>query len=206
MGIAEQITNIANQAKKASRSVATLDTQQKNRVLADIRDLLISEKDLLQKENRKDLEKAQEQGLSNAMIDRLTLSDKVIEGMAKGLDDVINLPDPVGEVEKMWKRPNGLQVGKIRIPLGVIGMIYESRPNVTIDAAGLCLKSCNAIILRGGKEALNSNLALADIVQKALAKSGISENAVQVIPITDRDAFIEILKLQELIEIGRAHV
>ncbi len=164
MGIAEQITNIAKQAKKASRSVAALDTQQKNRVLADIKELLISEKDLLQKENRKDIEKAEEQGLSNAMIDRLTLSDKVIEGMAKGLDDVINLPDPVGEVEKMWKRPNGLQVGKVRIPLGVIGMIYESRPNVTIDAAGLCLKSGNAIILRGGKEALNSNLALADIV------------------------------------------
>ena len=201
MGIAEQITNIAKQAKKASRSVAALDTQQKNRVLADIKELLISEKDLLQKENRKDIEKAEEQGLSNAMIDRLTLSDKVIEGMAKGLDDVINLPDPVGEVEKMWKRPNGLQVGKVRIPLGVIGMIYESRPNVTIDAAGLCLKSGNAIILRGGKEALNSNLALADIVQKALAKSGISENAVQVIPITDRDAVIEMLKLQELIDV-----
>ena len=201
MGIAEQITNIAKQAKKASRSVAALDTQQKNRVLADIKELLISEKDLLQKENRKDIEKAEEQGLSNAMIDRLTLSDKVIEGMAKGLDDVINLPDPVGEVEKMWKRPNGLQVGKVRIPLGVIGMIYESRPNVTIDAAGLCLKSGNAIILRGGKEALNSNLALADIVQKALAKSGISENAVQVIPITDREAVIEMLKLQELIDV-----
>ena len=201
MGIAEQITNIAKQAKKASRSVATLDTQQKNRVLADIKDLLISEKDLLQKENRKDLEKAEEQGLSNAMIDRLTLSDKVIEGMAKGLDDVINLPDPVGEVEKMWKRPNGLQVGKVRIPLGVIGMIYESRPNVTIDAAGLCLKSGNAIILRGGKEALNSNLALADIVQKALTRSGVAGTAVQVIPITDREAVIEMLKLQELIDV-----
>ena len=201
MGIAEQITNIAKQAKKASRSVAALDTRQKNRVLADIRELLISEKDLLQKENRKDLEKAEEQGLSHAMIDRLTLSDKVIEGMAKGLDDVINLPDPVGEVEKMWKRPNGLQVGKVRIPLGVIGMIYESRPNVTIDAAGLCLKSGNAIILRGGKEALNSNLALADIVQKALTRSGVSENAVQVIPITDREAVTEMLKLQELIDV-----
>jgi glutamate-5-semialdehyde dehydrogenase len=201
MGIAEQITNIAKQAKKASRSVATLNTQQKDRILADIKDLLISEKDLLQKENRKDLKKAQEQGLSNAMIDRLTLSDKVIEGMAKGLDDVINLPDPVGEVEKMWKRPNGLQVGKVRIPLGVIGMIYESRPNVTIDAAGLCLKSGNAIILRGGKEALNSNLALADIVQKALTRSGVSVNAVQLIPITDREAVIEMLKMQELIDV-----
>ena len=201
MGIAEQITNIAKQAKKASRSVAALDTQQKNRVLADIKELLISEKDLLQKENRKDIEKAEEQGLSNAMIDRLTLSDKVIEGMAKGLDDVINLPDPVGEVEKMWKRPNGLQVGKVRIPLGVIGMIYESRPNVTIDAAGLCLKSGNAIILRGGKEALNSNLALADIVQKALTRSGVAGTAVQVIPITDREAVIEMLKLQELIDV-----
>ena len=201
MGIAEQITNIAKQAKKASRSVAALDTQQKNRVLADIKELLISEKDLLQKENRKDIEKAEEQGLSSAMIDRLTLSDKVIEGMAKSLDDVINLPDPVGEVEKMWKRPNGLQVGKVRIPLGVIGMIYESRPNVTIDAAGLCLKSGNAIILRGGKEALNSNLALADIVQKALTRSGVAGTAVQVIPITDREAVIEMLKLQELIDV-----
>lgn len=201
MNIAEQITSIAKHAKKASRDVAALNTQQKNRILSDIRDLLISEKDLLQKENRKDIEKAEDHGLSKAMIDRLTLSDKIIDGMAEGLNEVINLPDPVGEVEKMWKRPNGLQVGKVRIPLGVIGMIYESRPNVTIDAAGLCLKSGNAIILRGGKEALNSNLALADIIQKALTKSGVSENAVQVIPTTDREAVTEMLKLQELIDV-----
>jgi len=201
MSITEQIIDIAKQAKAASRHVAGLNTGQKNKVLADIKSLLLDKKERLKEENRKDLESAEKQGLSKAMIDRLTLSDKVIESMAKGLEDVINLPDPVGEIEKMWKRPNGLQVGKMRIPLGVIGMIYESRPNVTIDAAALCLKSGNAIILRGGKEALNSNLALADIVQQALTKSGVPGTAVQVIPVIDREAVTEMLKLQELIDV-----
>ncbi len=201
MGITEQITDIAKKAKAASRHVAGLNTGQKNKVLTDIKNLLLDKKEQLKEENRKDLEAAEKQGLSKAMIDRLTLSDKVIEGMAEGLEDVINLPDPVGEIEKMWKRPNGLQVGKMRIPLGVIGMIYESRPNVTIDAAALCLKSGNAIILRGGKEALNSNLALADIVQQALTKSGVPETAVQIIPVIDREAVTELLKLQELIDV-----
>ncbi len=201
MSIKEQIINIAKQAKSASRHVAALNTGQKNSVLTDIRDLLLDKKELLKKENKKDLETAEKQGLSKAMIDRLTLSDKVIEGMADGLEEVISLSDPVGEIEKMWKRPNGLQVGKMRIPLGVIGMIYESRPNVTIDAAALCLKSGNAIILRGGKEALNSNLALADIVQQALTKSGVPGTAVQVIPVIDREAVTEMLKLQELIDV-----
>jgi len=201
MSITEQIIDIAKQAKAASRHVAGLNTGQKNKVLADIKSLLLDKKERLKEENRKDLESAEKQGLSKAMIDRLTLSDKVIESKAKGLEDVINLPDPVGEIEKMWKRPNGLQVGKMRIPLGVIGMIYESRPNVTIDAAALCLKSGNAIILRGGKEALNSNLALADIVQQALTKSGVPGTAVQVIPVIDREAVTEMLKLQELIDV-----
>lgn len=201
MSIREQITDIAKAARKASRQVAALNTEQKNRILSHIRDQLIAQKIRLQQENQKDLAIAEKQGLSEAMIDRLRLSDKVIDSMAEGLDDVIRLPDPVGEIEKMWKRPNGLQVGRVRIPLGVIGMIYESRPNVTIDAAGLCLKSGNAIILRGGKEAIHSNLALAEIVQQALTASGVEKTAVQVIPTTDREAVNEMLKLQDLIDV-----
>jgi len=201
MSIKEQITDIAKAARKASRQVAALNTAQKNRVLTDIRDRLTAQKTRLQKKNRKDIDAAEKQGLSEAMIDRLRLSDKVIDGMAEGLDDVIRLPDPVGEIEKMWKRPNGLQVGRVRIPLGVIGMIYESRPNVTIDAAGLCLKSGNAVILRGGKEAIHSNLALAEIVQQALTASGVAGTAVQIIPTVDREAVNEMLKLQALIDV-----
>ena len=150
---------------------------------------------------QKTLTAAQGQGLSAAFIDRLTLSDKVIESMAAGLEEVARLPDPVGEVTRMWKRPNGLQVGKMRIPLGVIGMIYESRPNVTIDAGSLCLKSGNAVLLRGGKEAINSNLALAAIMQQALETENIPAAAVQVIPMTDRAAVMEMLKLNEYIDV-----
>ncbi len=195
------IADMAQNAQKAARDVAGLSTSVKDEVLLWTADMLLSSRDQLQAQNEKDLKAAREKGLSSAFIDRLTLSDKVIDSMAEGLREVAALPDPVGEVPKMWKRPNGLTVGKVRIPLGVICMIYESRPNVTIDAAGLCLKAGNAILLRGGSDALHSNLALASILQKALDKFSVNGNAVQVVPTTDRNAVTELLKREEEIDV-----
>ncbi|MCK4605402.1 MAG: glutamate-5-semialdehyde dehydrogenase, partial [Deltaproteobacteria bacterium] len=145
--------------------------------------------------------KAKEKGVTSAFMDRLRLSDKVIDSMAEGLRDVVALPDPVGEIPKMWKRPSGLTVGRVRIPLGVIGMIYESRPNVTIDAAGLCLKAGNAIILKGGSDALYSNLGLASILQEVLKEFSVPGEAVQVVSTTDRAAVTELLKREEEIDV-----
>ncbi len=201
MEIKELLLQIGKKAKQAARKLPTLSTREKNKVLRLVAQNLRSQKAYLQEENQKDLDLARKKGLSAALIDRLTLSDKVIEAMAQGLEEVAALPDPVGEVVKMWRRPNGLWVGRMRIPLGVIAMIYESRPNVTIDAAGLCFKSGNAVILRGGSEAINSNLALARIFQEALQESGGPTEAVQVIPTTDRAAVQEMLKLEEYIDL-----
>ena len=135
------------------------------------------------------------------MIDRLTLDEKAIRDMARGLEEVAGLPDPVGKISSMWKRPNGLLVGRMRIPLGVIGIIYESRPNVTVDAAALCLKAGNAVILRGGSEAINSNLALSLIARGVLRVKGLPENAIQLIPMVDREAVNEMLQLEEYIDL-----
>ncbi|MEE9516847.1 MAG: glutamate-5-semialdehyde dehydrogenase [Candidatus Adiutricales bacterium] len=201
MNVKELMLNLTTEARTAARQVATLDTAVKNKALITMAESLLDQGSSIQSENKKDVELAREKGLSKAMIDRLTLSDQVLESMAKGLKDIAALPDPVGEVTGMWKRPNGLQVGRIRIPLGVIGFIYESRPNVTVDAAGLCLKAGNAIILRGGSEALNSNLALAAIIDQALDDTGIPPAAVQVVPTTDRQAVKELLSFEELVDL-----
>ena len=195
------ILNIARQAREASRKVATLSTEKKNEVLKRASQLLREKKEKIKEANQKDLSLAKEKGYSQAFIDRLLLSERVIESMAKGLEEVAALPDPVGEVVKMWRRPNGLLVGKMRIPLGVIAMIYESRPNVTIDAAGLCFKSGNAVILRGGKEALNSNLALAEIFHQALEEFNVPPSAVQVVPVPDRKLVEYMLELEEYIDL-----
>ena len=158
-------------------------------------------REFIQAENRKDLTAGREKGLSAAMLDRLELSDNVIASMMRGLHEVAALPDPVGEVEKMSKRPNGLLVGRMRVPLGVIGMIYESRPNVTVDAAALCLKAGNAILLRGGSEAIHSNRALASVLQDALQSQGIAADAIQVIPVTDREAVNVMLSQEEYLDL-----
>ncbi len=159
------------------------------------------EKPFLQDENKKDLDLAREKGLTDAMVDRLTLSDAVIKSMAEGLRFVAKLNDPVGAITGTWSRPNGLQISKMRIPLGVIGMIYESRPNVTIDAAGLCLKAGNAIILRGGSEALYSNKALAGIICRSLKETGLPEHAAQIVPVRDREAVNILLKQDEFVDL-----
>ena len=195
------IAKMAKEARKAAREVAKLSTTVKNDVLLRTAERIIEARGKLQEENEKDLMKAKDKGVTSAFMDRLRLSDKVIDSMADGLRDVAALPDPVGEVPKMWKRPNGLTVGRVRIPLGVIGMIYESRPNVTIDAAGLCLKAGNAIILKGGSDALYSNLALGSILQEVLTEFSVPGEAVQVVSTTDREAVTELLKREEEIDV-----
>jgi glutamate-5-semialdehyde dehydrogenase len=195
------IAKMAIEAKKAAREVAKLSTTVKNDVLLRTAERITEARKKLQEENEKDLIKAKDKGVTSAFMDRLRLSDKVIDSMAEGLRDVVALPDPVGEIPKMWKRPNGLTVGRVRIPLGVIGMIYESRPNVTIDAAGLCLKAGNAIILKGGSDALYSNLALASILQEVLMEFSVPGEAAQVVSTTDRAAVTELLKREEEIDV-----
>ena len=192
---------MAKQARKAARGMLALSTQSKNRVLHNMALALEEKRDFIQKENEKDLVAGREKGLAAAMLDRLTLSDKVMQSMMNGLREVAALPDPVGEISDMVKRPSGIMVGRMRIPLGVIGMIYESRPNVTVDAAALCLKAGNAIVLRGGSEAIHSNLALAKVLQQALTEENIDPAAIQVIPVTDREAVNIMLTLEEEIDL-----
>ena len=201
MDIRSRVIEIARNAKKAATALARLSSDAKDSALLDMAEALTRQTGLLMKENAKDLEKARQMGISAAMIDRLVLNESTIEGIAKGLKEVAGLPDPVGKVTSMWRRPNGLLVGRMRIPLGVIGIIYESRPNVTADAAALCLKSGNAVILRGGSEAINSNIAIAKILQSVLKKRAIPEEAIQVIPMTEREAVREMLQLEEYIDV-----
>ena len=201
MTVQETITSMALAARKAARGMASLSTEVKNRALLKMADELLVQRETIQRENEKDLAAGRDKGLSAAMLDRLQLSDKVIGSMVTGLREVAALPDPVGEITEMSRRPNGMQVGRMRIPLGVIGMIYESRPNVTVDAASLCLKAGNAIILRGGSEAIHSNLALAKVLQEVLVAEGIPAAAVQVIPTTDREAITTMLSLEEQIDL-----
>ena len=201
MSVKDDVITIARAAKEASIGLAKLDTAVKNLALQKMAEGLLKNAAFLKEENGRDLASGEKKGLTKAMLERLTLSDKVIGSMADGLKEVAALPDPVGEVTKMWKRPNGLMVGKMRIPIGVIGIIYESRPNVTADAAGLCLKSGNAVILRGGSEAIRSNNAIAGILNRACVEAGVPERAVQVIPTTDREAVLEMLRLEEFIDL-----
>lgn len=201
MSIEGQVLKIARDAKSASKALSNLSSKAKNAVLIKMSEELLNQTDYLSQENEKDLAGAKQNGLSDASIDRLTLSDSTIRTIAEGLLEVAALPDPVGEVTKMWKRPNNLVVGRVRIPLGVIGIIYESRPNVTCDAAGLCLKSGNAVILRGGSEAINSNLAISSLLQDVMEKEGVPREAIQMIPVTDRAAVNEMLKLEDYIDV-----
>jgi glutamate-5-semialdehyde dehydrogenase len=185
----------------AARKLSRVTTTKKNNALLQMANELEHNCKFLLAENAKDVAGAKKSGISRAMLERLTLKQDTIEQMAKGLREVAALPDPVGKVTSMWRRPNGLLVGRMRIPLGVIGIIYESRPNVTVDASALCLKSGNAVILRGGSESINSNLAIASILQGVLLKTSLPVNAIQVIPLTDREAVSEMLQLDEYIDL-----
>ena len=201
MTIAEQIRLIAENARMASHEMARLSSGAKNDLLLAMAAALETGSEGLIVENRKDLDAGTAKGLSAAMLDRLMLDDSRIKGMADALREVATLPDPVGEVTKMWKRPNGLMVGKMRIPLGVVGIVYEARPNVTADAAALCLKAGNAVILRGGSESIHSNRAIAAILQGEMRKAGIAEAALAVIPFIDREGVLEMLRQEEWIDL-----
>lgn len=201
MNVKAYIDKIVSGARKASRLMAIASTETKNAALEQMARNLTNSKKILMVENEKDLKAAEKGGLSSAMIDRLRLTDSRIEDMAKGIREVINLGDPVGEVMEEIVRPNGLQIQKIRVPIGVIVIIYESRPNVTADAASLCLKTGNATILRGGKEALHSNIAIYRQINSALEKVGLDKNAIQVIETTDREAVDYLLKADEYVDL-----
>jgi glutamate-5-semialdehyde dehydrogenase len=196
-----EMVQMGRQARGASTVLARTSTDLKNRALRAMADALMARQDGLVRENARDLAAARGQGLSKAMLDRLTLTEATIEGIARGLTEVAALPDPAGKITSMWRRPNGLLVGRMRIPLGVIGIIYESRPNVTADAAALCLKSGNAVILRGGSEAIHSNLAIGGILQGVLRDLSLPETAIQIVPTTDREAVYEMLQLEEFIDV-----
>jgi glutamate-5-semialdehyde dehydrogenase len=192
---------IGQRAREASYALGNLSTSVKNSALEGMAEALLLSAPGLKQANALDLKAAQEGGLSSAMIDRLTLSDAVLTRMAASLKEIALLPDPVGEVNRMWTRPNGLTVGKMRIPLGVVGIIYESRPDVTSDAGGLCLKAGNAVILRGGSEAIHSNLAIAEVLRKVCREQGIPAEAIQVVPTTSRQAVEEMLQLEDCIDV-----
>jgi glutamate-5-semialdehyde dehydrogenase len=201
MDIAQYMHTVGRQARSASRLVAAASTETKNKALLAIARRLRERQDELLSANAADLAQARADGLDPAMIDRLTLTAKGVAGMAEGLEQIAALPDPVGEMTDIKRRPSGIQVGKMRVPLGVIGIIYEARPNVTADAAGLCLKSGNAAILRGGKEALHCNQAIAACVRAGLAEAGLPETAVQVIETTDRAAVGQLITLPEYVDV-----
>jgi glutamate-5-semialdehyde dehydrogenase len=201
MNIKTEIIKIAKEAKKASYKVAKASTEEKNKALIKMAEGLIKEKDALIKINKKDVENAKKKGLSSALIDRLTLDEKRLEKIASDIRDIIKLEDPVGSIIKTWKRPNGLKISKVRVPIGVIGIIYESRPNVTSDAASLCLKAGNAVILRGGSESFNSNKKIAEVLRTVLKGTAISEEVIQFVPTTDRKAVDELLKLSDCIDL-----
>ena len=201
MDIKNYMLQIGQQARQASRIMAKADTGVKNRALALIASAIRRDAALLREANEQDLAAARANGLDAAMIDRLSLTDQGIATMAEGLEQIIALPDPIGEITNLRFRPTGIQVGQMRVPLGVIGIIYEARPNVTVDAAGLCIKSGNATILRGGSEAIHCNRALAKLVREGLAGAGLPEQAVQVIDTTDRAAVGALITMPEFVDV-----
>jgi len=197
----KEIGAMARKAKEVSRSLASLSTALKNQALLEMAQDLERNEAFLLEESQKDLQAGEKAGLTSALMDRLRLTPAVIRAMADGIREVVRLDDPVGEVVKMWRRPNGLMVGKMRIPLGVIGIIYESRPNVTADAAALCLKSANSVILRGGSEAFHSNRAIGRILRESIERVGVPKDAIQVVPFTEREAIEEMLLREEEIDL-----
>jgi glutamate-5-semialdehyde dehydrogenase len=201
MKLGEQILEIGRRARAAARALARLDTAQKNAALAAMADELIARAPRILEANAKDVERARQDKLSGAMIDRLALTSTRLEAMAAGIRQVAKLDDPVGRVISEWTRPNGLRISKLRVPIGVVGIIYESRPNVTSDAAVLCIKTGNATILRGGSESIESNLAIADALQAGGAGVGLPASSIQLIPTTDREAVLHMAQMDKYIDL-----
>jgi glutamate-5-semialdehyde dehydrogenase len=201
MNITEYMSQVGQQARTASRAMARADSATRNRALLLIADAIVRDAALLRAANQLDLDAAAAAGLAPAMLDRLALSEKAIATMVEGLRQIVSLPDPIGEISNMKFRPSGIQVGQMRVPLGVIGIIYEARPNVTVDAAGLCIKSGNATILRGGSEAIHCNRALAAIVAEGLLGAGLPAHGVQIIDTTDRAAVGALITMPEYVDV-----
>ncbi len=201
MDIKEYMHTVGRQARAASRRLASASTAEKNAALMALAAAIRREKAALLAANAQDLDAARAAGLEPAMVDRLTLTDKGVDNMAEGVEQVATLPDPIGEMSDFKFRPSGIQIGKMRVPLGVIGIIYEARPNVTADAAALCLKSGNAAILRGGSEAIHCNRAIARLVHEALLAAGLPADAVQVVDTTDRAAVGELITMREFVDV-----
>lgn len=201
MDIRDLVEVKARTAKEAARALALCSTKTKNEALSQMARGLEEKAAMILEANRADLERARNRGYPRAFLDRLTLSESRIEEMAAGLRQVAALPDPVGKTVEVWRRPNGLEIARVRVPLGVVGFIYESRPNVTADAAGLCLKAGNALILRGGSEALESNSMIATVLAKSLEKVGVPPEAIQFIETPDRDAVLALLRLDRYVDL-----
>lgn len=201
MDIKSYMHNVGVEARSASRAMAKAETNTKNLALTTIAKAILREKDALLAANQQDVAAAKAAGMEAAMLERLTISEKSIATMAEGLQQIASLDDPIGEISDMKYRPSGIQIGKMRVPLGVIGIIYEARPNVTVDAAGLCIKSGNATILRGGSEAIHCNQALAKLVHEGLAAAGLPQAAVQVIETTDRAAVGELITMKDFVDV-----
>ncbi|MGV8893269.1 MAG: glutamate-5-semialdehyde dehydrogenase [Burkholderiaceae bacterium] len=201
MDIKQYMHDLGQKARTASRAMAKADTAAKNQALLTIAAAIRRDAAVLCAANEQDMAAARASGLTDAMLDRLSLSDKAIATMAEGLEQIVSLSDPIGEISNLKFRPSGIQVGQMRVPLGVIGIIYEARPNVTVDAAGLCIKSGNATILRGGSEAIQCNRALAKIVQEGLAAAGLPQDAVQIIETTDRAAVGELITMPQYVDV-----
>jgi glutamate-5-semialdehyde dehydrogenase len=201
MNIQDYMNDVGQRARAASRAMARADTAVKNQALTLIAAAIRRDAALLKEANRRDMEAARAAGLAPAMLDRLMLSDQAIATMAEGLEQIVALPDPIGEITNMKFRPTGIQVGQMRVPLGVIGIIYEARPNVTVDAAGLCIKSGNATILRGGSEAIHCNQALAKLVKEGMAGAGLPADGVQIVETTDRAAVGALITMPEYVDV-----
>lgn len=195
------IMELGKRAKVSSAELALLSTDKKNQTLKAIAEELLTGKEWILAANRRDVEAAKEKGMSEALIDRLLLTPERILAMADGLRQVADLKDPVGELLSMTQRPNGLMIGKKRVPLGVIGMIYESRPNVTADAFGLCFKTGNSVILKGGSDALHSNLAITDVIRRTLKECNVTEDAIQLLATADRDAVLALMRMNEYVDV-----
>jgi len=201
LNIQEMMQDIGKRARSASRAMARASAEQKNQALLHIAKLVRQKAGDIQKVNSQDVERAKANGQDAAFVDRLTMTPKTIETMALGLEQIVSLDDPIGKISAFQKQVSGIEIGQMRVPLGVIGIIYESRPNVTIDAAALCLKSGNAVILRGGSEAIDSNTLLAQIIQEGLAAANLPKDAVQVVTTTDRSAVGELITMTEYIDV-----
>ena len=197
----EELQEIGERARAAERVMRILPTDQKNKILRTVADVLVKSADVILEENKADVEAGRKKGMHEGLIDRLMLTPERIESMAEGLVQIASLEDPIGEVLGMKKRPNGLLIGQMRVPLGVVGMIYEARPNVTADAFGLCFKTGNAVILKGGSDAISSNIAIVNCIRAVLEKAGVSKDAIQLIRDTDRSVTTQFMKMRPFVDV-----